>query len=404
MNRLQAYKFRIEPNGEQCRAMRQFAGNARKVWNLALTQQKINYESGEKFVNSFGMNTWLQVWKKEYLFLSKSPYHTLQQVTKDLERAYKNFFEKRADYPVIKKKGKAIDSFRFPDSKQFIVDQVNHRIKLPKLGWIKYRNSREILGAPKNITLTQKLGHWYVSIQTERVVELQLHLSIKDVGIDVGIDVFAATSSGEIIAPINSFKSHQKRLAKYQRRMSHKTSFSSNWKKVKYKVQKIQMKIAYVRNDFLHNISTDISKNHAMIVVEDLKVGNMSKSATGTLAVPGEKVKQKKGLNRSILDQGWGEFRRHLEYKQAWSNGLFVTVNPRNTSRTCFCCGFVSAENRKTQARFECIECGYTANADVNAARNILAAGHAVLACGDPVQSGRSRKQEPTEVIMHVNA
>lgn len=401
MKRLQAYKFRIEPNQTQIRAMRQFAGNARKVWNLALAQQQINYAAGEKFVTSFGMNAWLQLWKKEYVFLTKSPYHTLQQVTKDLERAYKNFFEKRSDYPVIKKKGKSTDSFRFPDNKQFIIDQENQRIKLPKLGWIKYRSSRKILGMQKNITLTQKSNHWFVSIQTERDVESSTHSSTHALGIDMGIDVFAATSDGHMIAPVNSFKSQQKKLAKYQRRMSHKVKFSSNWKKEKNKVQNIQMKIAYVRCDFLHKTSTDISKNHAMIVVEDLKVANMSKSASGTLQAPGKKVQQKRGLNRSILDQGWGEFRRQLEYKQAWRNGLFLAVNPRNTSRKCFNCGCVSADNRKTQTTFKCIECGYTENADVNAARNILAAGHAVLACGDPVQQGWSVKQEPAEAIMH---
>ncbi len=184
--------------------------------------------------------------------------------------------------------------------------------------------------------------------------------------------------------------------------MSHKKKFSNNWKKAKSHVQRIQAKIAHVRNDFLHKISTDISKNHAMIVVEDLKVTNMSKSASGTIEAPGKRVRQKRGLNRSILDQGWGEFRRQLEYKQAWNNGLFIAVNPKNTSRRCFCCGHVSADNRKTQAKFECIACSYTANADINAACNILAAGHAVLACGDPTQLGRSVKQEPAEVSQAV--
>lgn len=102
MKRLQAYKFRIEPNGEPIRAMKKFAGNARKLWNLALGQQQTDHEAGEKFTNSFGMNHWLPKWKQEYPFLRDSPAQTLHQATKDLERAYKNFFEKRADFPQFK--------------------------------------------------------------------------------------------------------------------------------------------------------------------------------------------------------------------------------------------------------------------------------------------------------------
>jgi putative transposase len=106
-------------------------------------------------------------------------------------------------------------------------------------------------------------------------------------------------------------------------------------------------------------------------------------------------VRAKSGLNRSILDQGWGEFRRQLEYKQAW-RGMVIAIDPRNTSRTCADCGHVSAESRKTQAAFLCVRCGHVADADVNAAQNILAAGHAVIACGERVQQGPSKKQEPS--------
>ena len=152
MQRLQAYKFQIEPNGEQLRAIRQFAGNARKVWNLALDCQQKKQAAGEKFTPVFGMNYWLPAWKEEFPFLQNSPSQTLQQVMADLGRGYKNFFEKRAAHPVFKKKGRSSDRFRFPDGKQFTVDQPNGRIKLPKLGWIRYRKSREILGTVKNIT------------------------------------------------------------------------------------------------------------------------------------------------------------------------------------------------------------------------------------------------------------
>jgi putative transposase len=131
-----------------------------------------------------------------------------------------------------------------------------------------------------------------------------------------------------------------------------------------------------------------------MIFVEDLKIKSMSKSASGTIESPGTNVKQKSGLNKSILDQGWSEFLRQLDYKQLWSGGCVIPVCPRNTSRKCHECGFVSPDNRKTQASFHCISCGHHNNADVNAAKNILEAGYALLACGvASIDLLRSRNQ-----------
>ena len=129
-----------------------------------------------------------------------------------------------------------------------------------------------------------------------------------------------------------------------------------------------------------------------MIACEDLKVANMSKSASGSMEKKGYNVKAKSGLNKSILDQGWGMMVNMLEYKQQWQGGLLVKINPRYTSQTCFNCKHVAKENRQTQSKFECVQCGYVANADVNAARNILAAGHAVLSA-----EGRCGKGSPVE-------
>jgi putative transposase len=146
------------------------------------------------------------------------------------------------------------------------------------------------------------------------------------VGIDVGIARFATLSDGTFVAPLNSFKKHEQRLAKYQRRMSRKTKFSNNRKKAKARVQRIHARIANARNDFLNKTSTTISQNHALVCIEDLRIGSMSKSSAGTSELPGKKVAQKSGLNKAILDQGWFEFRRQLEYKTAWRGGFTVAV------------------------------------------------------------------------------
>ena len=398
MQRLQAYKYELKPNGEQQRNMRRFAGSCRFVFNKALAMQKTLYEQGEKKLGYAGLCKALTTWRnaEDTAWLADAPVHPLQQTLKDLERAYTNFFAKRADFPRFKKKGMG-DSFRYPDAKQFKIDAGNSRVFLPKLSWIRYRNSRDMLGTAKNITVSSNGGKWFVSIQTEREIAEPAHPSTSIIGIDVGITRFATLSDGSFIEPLNTFRKHEQRLAHYQRAMSRKTKFSNNWKKAKAKVQKLHTHIANVRRDFLHKTSTTISQNHAIVCIEDLQVRNMSKSAAGSSEAPGKNVRAKSGLNKSILDQGWFEFRRQLEYKQAWRGGDVLAVPPRNTSRTCPCCGHVSAENRQTQARFACVDCGYQNNADLVGAINVLAAGHAVLACGGMAQSGRPAKQEPAE-------
>jgi putative transposase len=166
----------------------------------------------------------------------------------NLERAYTNFFDKRAAFPKLKRKGQG-ERFRYPDAKQFEIDQPNSRIKLPKLGWVRYRKSREILGTPKNITLSFKSGKWFASIQTEREIEIPIPEATTAIGIDVGIARFATMSDGNFIAPIHSFKRHEQRLKRYQRCMSRKQKGSKNWHKAKRRVQKIHTKIANARND-----------------------------------------------------------------------------------------------------------------------------------------------------------
>ena len=389
MRRLQAYKYELRPDGQQERQMRRFAGSCRFVFNQALALQKERYEQGEKKLGYAGLCKLLTEWRNssETAWLADAPVHPLQQTLKDLERAYSNFFAKRADFPRFKKKGQS-DSFRYPDPKQVKLDQANSRVFLPKLGWLRYRNSREVLGAVKNITVSQSCGKWFVSIQTEREVEQPLPQG-GAVGIDMGITRFATLSDGTCYSPLNSFKRHETALRRAQQSMSRKTKFSNNWKKAKARVQRIHSRIGNARRDYLHNATTTISQNHAMVCIEDLQVRNMSKSAAGTTEKPGKKVRAKSGLNKSILDQGWFEFRRQLDYKLAWSGGYLIVVPPQNTSRTCPACGYVSAENRTSQAKFACVECGFEENADLVGAINILRAGHARFACevSDAVRS-----------------
>lgn len=401
MKRLQAFKFELRPNGEQQRQMRRFAGSSRFVFNKALALQKERYQQGEKKLSYADLCKTLSAWKADIDWLSETHSQVLQQSLKDLDRAYTNFFAKRADFPRFKKRGQH-DSFRFPQG--FKLDQGNSRIFLPKMGWLRYRNSRDVLGEVKNVTVSRMGQEWFVSIQTERMVEQPIHPTTSIVGIDMGIVRFATLSDGTVYQPLNSFRKNEILLARRQRDFSRKEKFSHNWEEARTKIQKLHHTISNARRDYLHKTSTVISKNHAVIVIEDLQTSNMSRSAKGTVEAPGKQVKAKSGLNKAILDQGWGEFRRQLEYKQAWRGGETIAVPPMNTSRRCPACWHTSKDNRKTQAKFACIECGFEENADLVGAFNILAAGHAVLACGEVVQLGSSVKQEPTEVIQALAA
>jgi putative transposase len=420
----QAFYFELRPHGGQEQQMRRFAGACRFVYNQALALQKERYEQGEKKLGYAELCKLLTGWRNsaETAWLAEVPVHPLQQALRDLERAYVNFFAKRAGFPNFKKKGRH-DSFRYPDPKEIKLDQANSRIFLPKLGWLRYRNSRKVLGEVKNVTVTFSAGKWFVSIQTEREVEQTVPQG-DAVGIDMGIARFATLSDGTFYAPLNSFKRHEERLRKAQQALSRKVKFSNNWKKAKAKVQKIYARIANVRRDFLHKVSTTISQNHAIVCIEDLQVRNMSQSAAGTVDAPGKNVWAKSSLNKSILDQGWYEFRRQLAYKLAWKGGRLIIVPPHNTSRTCPNCGHVSADNRRTQAKFACMACGYENHADVVGAINILSRGMQIwrdegqdtidasigmrvdwlpvsarMACGSNRVGGR--KQEPTETTTY---
>jgi putative transposase len=397
MNILQAFKFQLKISGAQRRKLYRIAGSCRFVFNKALALQQKHYELVGKKLSYANLCKELTKWRADpsLLWLKASPSQALQQSLKDLERAYQNFFAKRADFPRFKRR-RAHDAFRFPQGVK--LDQANSRVYLPKLGWVSYRNSRVVVGEISNITISRSCDKWYVSIQTEANVPEPIHKAMTSVGMDVGIIRFATLSDGTVFEPVNSFKKYQKRLAAYQRRFSKQKRYGKNWKKTNKKISKLHQKISNVRQDYLHQTSNIISKNHAMVCLEDLQIKNMSASAKGTLESPGRQVKAKSGLNKAILDQGWYELRRQLEYKQKWRGGVVIFVSPRNTSRTCPNCGYIASENRRSQSHFVCVECQYENNADLVGAINILRAGHAQLTCGEMAQLGCSMNQEPSEV------
>lgn len=377
MIRPQAYKFQIRPNGEQVRKMKQFVGCCRYVYNRALAEHNEAYEADHSVhFNYFEIANKLPLWKAELSWLKECNAQILQQSLKNLAQAFTNFFEKRANYPKFKCKGDR-DSARFPQGVK--LDEANNRVYLPKIGWMRYRNSQCVLGTIKNVIISQKCGKWYMSIQTEREVVTPTPKG-GEVGIDLGVVRPVTLSTGKYFEPIDTYKKIRGRIAKLQQQLKNKTKFSKNWKRLQSRINKLYHKSANIRKNYLHQITSQISKNHAIVYVEDLQVENMTKSAKGTVENPGKNVKAKSGLNRAILDQGWGEFRRQLDYKLLWNGGYLIAVPPQNTSRTCPMCGHVSKENRQTQAKFVCVCCGFSENADVEGAMNVLKRGQLQLA------------------------
>ena len=426
MNISQHYKFRLLPNKEQEILLNQAIGSARFVWNQILAKsfemfakdEYIRYETIEK--NLVPLKK-----KPEFSFLGQTYSACLQQKIRDLAQAWNKYYnpkeharlkenkrkprkpkffkltdgsevQLRPLMPRFKKKSDGEQSFRLPFAD---CDVAGGRVSLPKgTGWIRFKKSQEIIGKITSVTIKKICGLWYVSFCTNREIKQPLHPSKSAIGVDLGIKKLVTTSDGQVFEPINSFKANQLKLARLQRKLKKKTKFSENWKKLNLKINKLHHHIANIRHDYLHKVTTTLSKNHAMIVVEDLKVANMSKSASRTPENQGKNVKAKSGLNKSILDQGWSMLVGMLEYKQQWRGGLLVKVDPRYTSQTCSSCGHVAKENRLTQANFSCVECGFGENADINASRNILAVGHTVLSVEGGCGKGRLAKQKASEI------
>lgn len=380
---LKAYKFKLKTNDNLAQKLNAYAGHCRFVWNYFWRINHDRLQRGQRIISNYNeLDFWSKLLKRseQYAFLKEAPAHIIQQKLKDLAKAYQDGFDKSQPNKRLptKRKKHHHSSFRFPAPNQIKIE--NRRISLPKLGWIGFHKSREIDGELRNVTVSYRSGNWYISIQVAvEQQSTQPNTEHKAIGLDVGIEKFAVGSTGDghnqEWLSIHSFRSLQHKIAREQRKLKHKQKYSANWLKQKQRIQKLHTQVSNKRNHHLHQISTEISKSHAMIFVEDLKVKNMSASAKGTTDQHGSNVKAKSGLNKSILDQGWYKFKTMLDYKSQWRGGEVIEVNPRCTSQTCSCCGYKDSNNRKSQSHFECLQCGFTLNADYNASRNILAAG-----------------------------
>ncbi len=407
-----AYRFRIYPSKEQEAAFRRISGCCRLVYNLALEQRRDHWRRYRakvgRHISVVSQINELPELKREVTFLKEVPSHTLQQALKDLDRAYQNFFAGRADYPTPRKK-RGGDSFRFPDPKQFQLTK--GWLHAPKFGRTKTDHGairicrhRKIRGQIKTITIIRDGAHWYAAVSTAREVmdPPEIKSGPRIVGIDRGVTIPVALSTGEVFGAPTEGPGQRMRLAQLQRSVARKVKGSANRRRAIAKLAAFKARQARRRKDQLHKVSVQIVKNHDVIVLEDLKIENMTRSARGTIEEPGKQVAQKAGLNREILDRGWGMFGAMLTYKAGWVGKRVIKVAPHHSSQECSQCGHVAAENRASQATFACTACGHAENADLNAARVIRTRGIAILkaeglsvsACGPSGVSPSVRQEE----------
>ena len=362
------FKFKLRPTSEQRQKLAHFAGCSRFVWNRAMTIMKNELDKTNRCMGYQKMAGKLRDWKNEEptSFLRSAHSQSLQATLRDLDKAYLDAFQKKRNFPRFKTKEN--DSFRYPQG----IKMENNQVFLPKIGWVKFVKSRDIEGDLNYTTVSFECGHWYVSFNTELECESHKHPG-GEVGIDLGVRKFATLSNGEIYESPRPFEKYLEKLAVEQRKLSLKEKGSNRYEKQKNRVLRIYRKIVNVRKDFLHKTSTAICKKNAFIGIEDLDVSNMSRSrkSIGKNSKFYAKRKSSK-FNRSILDQGWFEFRKILEYKSRRYGASLVAVPPQYTSMECRKCGCCDRKNRKKQELFKCIQCDHLENADLNASHIIL--------------------------------
>jgi IS605 OrfB family transposase len=275
------------------------------------------------------------------------------------------------------------------------VERLNRRwatIRVPKVGPVRFHLSRRLPAAYGMARVTMdRAGRWHVSFTAPQPV-VERAATGQRVGLDMGVAATVTLSTGEHIHAPALRPGEAQRLRRLQRKLARRQNGSKRRERTRTAIAKLKATEADRRRDFVEQTTTGLARRFDLIAVEDLAVKNMVRSAQGTIEAPGVNVAAKRGLNRAIHAQSWGMFRRRLEDKAATCEVVVAAANPAHTSQRCAACGHTTPGNRESQAVFRCQACGHQANADVNAAANILAAGLAVTARG-----GTPRSQGPDE-------
>ena len=374
------FKYRLEPTDGQRQLFCQFAGASRFLYNRGLAQRKALYEKEGKSIFYFEQNNELVILKREEktAWLQEIHSQVLQQALKNLDTAFQNFFHniklgRKPGFPRFKCKG-VRDSFRYPQG----VKVEENNVYLPKIGWVRFRKSRDMEGSIKQTTILREVDHWYVAFSTEQEVSDPPPVPIEEeraIGIDMGLKHFATMASGcnhkPTYVPNPRFLTqHLPRLRVLARSLSKKVKFSRNWYKAKAKLTKLHSRIKHCREDFAHKLSTNIVKSHDIICVEGLNIANLLIQGT-------------KSISRGIADASWRMFLRCLKYKAKESGKHFVETGEYFPStQMCSRCG-AKRKMELSDREYRCANCSIVIERDLNSAILEKAAGMSVLkACG----------------------
>ena len=370
MKTKRAYQFRFYPDPQQEKLLAQTFGCVRFVYNSILRYRTDAYYQAQAKVNYIGANAKLTEIKQlpECAFLNEVSSVPLQQCLRNQQTAFKNFFEGRAKYPTFKsKKDRQSAEFTY---RAFTFK--NGELKLAKCDKpLAIKWSRQLPSDPTTVTVSKdQAGRYFVSCLCEFEPRL-LPVTDKKVGIDVGIKDLFVTSDGFKSGNPRHTAKYASRLALLQRRLSKKAKGSKNRAKARLKVARLHAKIADCRLDALHKASRKLINENQVVCVESLKVKNMIRNPK---------------LSKAIADAGWSELVRQLQYKGKWAGRSVVAIDQYlPSSKCCSCCGFTMQKMPLNVRKWHCPECGADHDRDINAARNIKAAGLAVLAHGEPV-------------------
>ena len=388
-------RYRLLPTHAQEAVLRDHCGHARYVWNLAVEQHS-HWHPGRKSAPGYlEQCRQLTQARAEHPWLAKGSHTAQQQALRDFAQAMTAFIDPSnpARRPSWRKAGRD-EGFRIVGrGRQWDVRRLNKKrgeVWVPKVGWVRFRWSRPVPPGVKSYRVTMdRAGRWHIAFAAIPD-PIPAPGTGEVVGIDRGVAVSAAMSTGELLhAP--GLTVHKKgRLRRMHRKLTRARRGSNRRERVRLAVARLRARETDRRKDWAEKTSTTIARRFDLIRVEDLQIRNMTRSAKGTRENPGRNVRQKAGLNREILRSGWGLLVRRLEEK---APGRVEKIKPHYTSQLCSACGHVDANSRESQARFACTACGFACNADVNAARNI-AAGHAVTARGG-VGVARPVNREP---------
>ncbi|MEU6999434.1 transposase [Nonomuraea sp. NPDC046570] len=395
-------RYRLQPSPVQEVALLEHCGHARFVWNLAVEQHahwRPGLKSGPGFAEQCRQLTEARA---EFGWLRGGSVIVQQQALKDFAQALANFFAGTHRRPRWRRRGRG-EGFRIVAVKAGDVRRLSRNVgevRVPKVGWVRFRWSRAVPEGVKSYRITRDAaGRWHVAFA---VIPAPVPApgTGEVVGVDRGVTVSAALSTGELLNAPTLRDTEKRRLLRLLRRLARAKRGSNRRGRVKRAIAKLKAREVDRRKDWIEKTSTGLARRFDVITVEDLKIGNMTRSAKGTVEAPGRNVRQKAGLNRGILAAGWGGLVERLEHK---APGRVQKINPRFTSQTCNACKHIARESRESQALFLCVACGWRDNADVNAAKNVrdTAAGHAVAARGGP-PLGEPANREPQHDLLPV--